>query len=535
MKRVYSFILCALALVVAFGTTSCDTNDGPHALPDAKEIVCSVGDRPTFTFTAGDDWRLSSDAPWCKFVTYDGDKQDMSGKAGTHTITLKITDEGIKNQPTFAKITIKIGTSSAVIATVERGPDKLYMRLYDVTDTPKTAIELGYVDWIPFRIEANFRFTATEIPYWIEIGYKQENGKIEVNNSITGVPGEQTEAYARIVNDGYRERSLITIADGHVIKFADESGANTFEFPVIYNGMGSDMIAFMGPTEQTYGWEVSLDGRTFRQTYSNNDVVVTYTEALDFTIIAQDDSYKVIRIDQNIQRGIPSYEIYKEEDSCWFNCTRDAEDQSLLTVTIDLSDVTRHGMIMVVPMAIWNKIRGDIGGYILDTDSSSGVELPIIHADYQQYVIMEFTQHDIFEQNPYRGMYVYHSLTALEILTTPYKNSTILEQYGVSEGMAYQCDFVNSIEGKNPGIIIDPRVENWTTENYEHGNASAEVWYMGEKLKISENEYYIGENKDEVLALHLWSPKEGFTDNVYVVFTVSGVAQKLLVVTPPVK
>ena len=99
----------------------------------------------------------------------------------------------------------------------------------------------------------------------------------------------------------------------------------------------------------------------------------------------------------------------------------------------------------------------------------------------------------------------------------------------------YSCPFVNPIEGKRPGIIIDPRIEGWTTNNHEGGNATAEVWYNDTLLSIAEDEYYIGDNKDEMLAVHLWGPNAGFSDNVYIVFKVNGKAKKLIVVTPPTK
>ena len=106
-----------------------------------------------------------------------------------------------------------------------------------------------------------------------------------------------------------------------------------------------------------------------------------------------------------------------------------------------------------------------------------------------------------------------------------------MAKYGVTE--AYTCPFVNSVDGKRPGIIIDPRIESWTTTSHESGNATAEVWYKDRQLKITENEYYLGENKDERMALHLWGPNDSFNESVYVVFKVDSQARKLLVVTPP--
>jgi hypothetical protein len=109
-----------------------------------------------------------------------------------------------------------------------------------------------------------------------------------------------------------------------------------------------------------------------------------------------------------------------------------------------------------------------------------------------------------------------------------------MTEYGVKE--AYAVEFIDSIEGKRPGIVIDPRIELWTTLSFDDGIATAEVYHKGAKLKISDDEYYLGENKDENMALYLWGPKDGWqNENVYILFKVDGIAKKLLVVTPPAK
>jgi hypothetical protein len=67
------------------------------------------------------------------------------------------------------------------------------------------------------------------------------------------------------------------------------------------------------------------------------------------------------------------------------------------------------------------------------------------------------------------------------------------------------------VENKRPGIIIDPRVENWTTATYEEGIASAEVWLGEKQLKMSEGEFYMGENtidRQIFISRHLRSAQE---------------------------
>lgn len=512
-------------------TTSCEKD--PGAIPNAKEIECKAGDRPTITFTAGGDWQLSSDQVWCQFITSAGELQEMAGPAGTHTITLKITDDSNGNQWNEAKITMKMGEKSGVIAIIKRHPKELYMRLYDITDAPAKHIKLGYIDWVPFRLEANFRFSAIDFPEWMDIGLSPDpkNSNIESVDYLTGVPGEQIEAYARIKPNGERESKKITEEDGYKITFSDESGEHTFEFPIVYDGMGTDNLTFVGPTESYYGWEVSLDGETFRYTDPTNNTVTTYPDELEYSITAQDNDYQILYFEKRIERGIPAYEYYDEQSKkTWMHF-----DKESMTLTIDEhSGTPRHGMVMALPRTTYKSIRANILESIFEDDASSGIALPVVKSNYAQYILIEFTQRDFEEQGEYDGMYAYHSITTLEIPCVAYSDDALTGEYGDAE--IFKCDFVNSVPDKNPGIIIDPRIEGWTTENCEAGNASAEVLHNGEKLKISENEYYMGENKDERMALHLWGPKNGWGDeNVIIIFKVGDTVKKVLVVTPPEK
>jgi hypothetical protein len=77
------------------------------------------------------------------------------------------------------------------------------------------------------------------------------------------------------------------------------------------------------------------------------------------------------------------------------------------------------------------------------------------------------------------------------------------------------------------------RIEGWNTESHAEGLATAEVKYKDRVLTIKDNEYYLGENKDEVMSLHFWGPKDSFDEEVYIIFKLNGEAKKLLVVTPP--
>lgn len=516
MKKINYLLrfFCALTLL-SFTLAACEKESVEVTpFPGVKTIECFAGDRPTFSFTTNSDWQLSSNALWCTFITSAGEVQDMSGYAGTHTITLRISNLDIANEPTTANITMKANGKEAVIVQVIRGADKPYMQVYDVTDTPIKGISIGYVDYIPFRIEANFRFAAVSIPDWVEV----------YGGSISGNAGDRVEAMARIVNDGYRERYPITEEDGYYITFEDESGKISVQIPVIFQGMGGSNLTLEGPTSNNFGWEASLDGLSFRQVDEATGAEFDFPSPLCFTITAMNDDYEIIAFEKVVDCGIPSY----KDKAKWIHF-----DKEEMALSIDAAENTRYGLVLALSRTIYNQVRGDIKGKLFESDNATGIDLEVLKYDYLKFVVLEFTQLNFDERGTYEGMYVYHSLTAYEIFCSTYNNSAKMESYGVTE--AYTCPFASSIEGKTPGIIIDPRTEGWNTANYEQGVATVELYSNGERLTSKEVEYMVGENKDEVMALHLYGFKENFVSDIDVVFKVNGEAKKLLVVTPPAK
>lgn len=510
---------------VAFSAISCGGEEPTTPqLPNMQVIKCSAGDCPSFVFTANNNWRLSSDAVWCKFQTSGGNLQDISGRAGTHEIKLSISNEQIKNSVTYANITIIMGSNKAVLARIERDPDKFDLKVYDITGTPTNGVvQISYKDYTPIVVWANFDFEVVDYPEWVEI----------LGDDIVGRADEQTEAYLRIVPDGNRERYPITEEEGHRIVFSDLEGNpdKTFSFAIVYNGMGKDVIAITGPTENEFGWEITPDGKTFSQVTAD-DRTVTYENELLYKIIAHNDVYDMVYIENVIERGIPSFIVYTEEDNCWMHF-----DKERMALSVDATERTRYGYVMALPRDVYDNLGEDLkSGILFEMDISSSIELPVLKDKYLKYMVASFTQFGTVEADSATQMHIYHSLTAYDIPALHYTDSAVMEQYGVSE--AYIAPFINSIPNKQPCIVINPRIEGWTTENFDAGNVGVEVWYKGNLLSMSEKEYYVGENVDELLSLHLYGPKAGFEiggENIYAVFKVDGEAKKLLVVTPPTK
>lgn len=528
MKKSYLTSICGIAMIMAIMLgISCQTSVPEINLPATQTITCKAGDKPSLTFNAEAAWRLSSDALWCKFITPNGELQEVAGEAGTPTVTLKISDANISSSTTIANITITMAGKSGILATVERGAKELYIKLYNADGKETNHIELGYDEYIATNIEANFSFAAINIPEWIEVAERDDNDLITVTNSIVGDSGERVEVLLRIVNDGVRETNKISIEDNKFLNFVDEKQSVSFEFPITYSGMGDRNLTFAGPTANYYGWEVSLDGKTFSQYNEVDQTTTTLSEELTYRITAQDNDYAVILLEQHIERGIPSFEYFADGDSdSWVSFNK---ERMALTVMAHQGK-PRYGVVMALPRGIYNEVNNDVS-LLLEEDISSGIALPCVKSDYSKYILIDFVQHDM-ETTDFEGMYAYHSLTTLEIFCEPYADSELTAMYGVDD--LFICDFVNPVEGKIPGVIIDPRIEEWTILSHEAGIASVELWYGERQMKISDGEFYVGENKDEVLSVHLWGPKDGWNEcNVHILFKVDNQIKKVLVVTPP--
>lgn len=497
-------------------------------LPSEQTISCNAGDKPQLTFRAESDWHISSNALWCKFLTPEGELQEMAGKAGQPTVILKISDLNLSTETTRATITIRMGGKSGTLATIERGVKELYIKLYDAEGNSTNSLEIGYDEYIATNIEANFTFAAINLPEWVEVAERDASGRVTITNAISGRAGERIETLMRIVKDGKREKIKISAEDNINLNFANEQNSVSFKYALTYNGMGKNYLTFVGPTSSSFGWEVSLDGKTFRHYNESDDTTTTFSDELQYQITAEDNDYEILYFEQHLERGISSYEhIAEGSTEQWISF-----DKERMTLRISQNSTKpRYGVVMALPRGIYEDIKSDINA-IFEEDMSAGIALPAIKSEYEKFILIDFVQHDLDNLN--QGMYAYHSITSLEIYCEAIVDATLSQKYGTDE--LYICDFVNSVEGKKPGIIVNPLIEGWDTANYDKGLVGVQVMHGEQMLKISDGEYYIGENSDEELAIHLWGPKSGWNnENLVIAFKLNDEVKRVLVVTPPTK
>lgn len=369
-----------IGLVMAFCVSACSDDDDENTapvFPEKQAVDCNAGDTKELTFDANADWQLLSSATWCRFVVDGNEEYSLAGKAGKQTVTLKITDDAIKfDEKSVARLTLVMGTGKAVIAEVSRNAKGRELKIYDMDDNEIQAIEVGYDEFKPFKVKANFRFAATNRPKWLVIE----------GNAIVGTVNEAVTGKVMMADDA---KYFKYIQEGE-LTFADEEGLASYTFPLVYNGMDRDEISVTTPTANVWGWTVSLDGKTFIQegssSASTSTSTNTYKNKISFTAQAFNDDFEVVCVEKSAN------EFYFDGTE-WMRINKVGENIILTVEERDpyLKDQERDGFVFVFPRAVYDAIKDDLAGNILDYSEPDGIKYEYT----QSNLLIQFTQKEI--------------------------------------------------------------------------------------------------------------------------------------------
>lgn len=119
--------IMALAMMFIVSFTGCSDDDGENTpgekieFPTLQEATCNADGTITISFKATVDWKLTSNAGWCKFVDGEFTQSSITGKAGEQTITAKISGDGQNySDDNVAEITLTLGEKEQVIYKITR-------------------------------------------------------------------------------------------------------------------------------------------------------------------------------------------------------------------------------------------------------------------------------------------------------------------------------------------------------------------------------------------------------------------------------
>lgn len=388
--RSMSWIMAlAMMFIVSFTGCSDDDEEGASApvFPESKSISCNAGETKEFTFDANLNWKLTSTAIWCKFVKDGADEVALSGSAGKQTITIKATDDDQKpGEAGVAKIELEMGNKKAVIAEVTRSAIGFELKIYDAEGKEIKQLELGYQTYIPFKVKANFRFAASDFPEWVAL----ENG------SLVGVANKEVQGGLKIVEDQQREKYPIEARDENAITFSDEAGKASFSFPVFYKGMTPGKIDIKTPTNNRYGWTVSLDGKTFIQGDATTEsTTTTIQEQMSFTITTAEDKYEIVFLEKTGRNTM----ILMDPSNKWIQHTGNDGNVNLTVKPLDPeqdSKQERTGYVLALTKDDYENIKNDLIS-TLTTNTAEGIDIAY---KYQQANLMiQVTQKEIKDNN----------------------------------------------------------------------------------------------------------------------------------------
>lgn len=379
-KLLFKNWLVLMSLVMACGFTACDDDDDnvgtAPIFPEKQEINLAAGGSQEFSFEANTNWSLSSSAIWCVFVKDEVESFVLSGTPGKQTVTVKMTDDAPAHETSVAKLELTMGGEKVVIGEVRREAQGYDLQLFDEEGNPITELEVGYNDFKRFKVKANYRFAVTNKPSWV---------KLEGDALVGGINKEVTGGL-EIIQDGNMEKYPVTADQKYTLTFASEDGKSEKQIPLVFKGMPANEIDFKLPTVNAWGWTVSLDGKTFKNTNGLNSGSTTYKNQVPFTIKALNDDFVMVYMDD---WGV------MDESLTWIHSTLNPSKKGEITISVNELETfpgmpaqERTGYVLVFSRTTYESIADNLDENLKD-DSGN------LKYEYQQNnLIMEITQEE---------------------------------------------------------------------------------------------------------------------------------------------
>lgn len=475
LKGMSWIMALAMMFIVSFTSCSDDKEEGAitPVFPEEQAISCNAGETKVLTFDANMTWQLSSTAAiWCKFEVNGEDKEVVKGEAGKQSITIKVTDAAQEiGKTSEAQLKLDMGGETKVIATVTRSAKGYSLKIYDAEGneiTTEQGLEVGYKKQISFTVKANFRFAATSFPEWVildggsmagEVNDKEEGElKIQATNGLTVKENGEYEKWP--VEAGKDSKNVIT--------FADEAGNASFSFPVFFKGMGAEDINITEPViSSRYGWNVSLDGKTFKLAGSmdGGENVITFNDKMEFTVVSLKDEYEVVLLDafnhwQTGKKVIEEMNSY----SSWIKYTKNGNKVTLTVNALnpdmeEYDNDSRECYALVIPKAQYEQIKENIVGNLVTVNEDGDQDL--VYAYGQSNLLINLVQ----EEEKADG----ESFEILKGGYIPLTCNKVTDESILNKFHDYSVTAVYSVEVPKTenynNVSINPLLSNWSNTN----------------------------------------------------------------------
>lgn len=549
LKSMSLIIVLAMMIMTAFTACSDDDNEGNKTVvfPELANISSAAGETTELSFEASADWELSSNAGWCKFQNGEFLESLIYGKAGKQTVTIMTSADGQNyNEDAVAEITLKMGNASQVIYKVTRAKRE-YADLV-VSDEAGNIYDRTH----PLTIKGN---TATSPVYTVIKAQAESGVKVGFTNPewLSYVIDEKAGTYQFTFNtantSGLNPKYPIT-GNSYTLTFVTEDATTAktdkvrkVEIPVVYEGLQRDAIGisptYLNALASVTGEELSDDTGILEQMQST---VTVYNDEFETVIFAATKKVNA--------EGEEEFTYDFNSTVNWLHAvTGTGSNKDKVTVTADTNRETaeRAATVMVFPKAVYDEIRGDWAGNLIDESTGD------IKASYAGNIMTSITQEGWQEQGDrisFRALFMYaydYDQTGFRnikdffegtvIKFEDLKNSDGVGDYNVTDNNVWKAIIPKSLlkrfdevgePGHGPGKVIfepvDAATDQEVTEKTSYTDISSEkmagqAWSQDARkiLRISglgisfdntsyetyDNNYQLvvkGEN-DEILAL----------------------------------
>lgn len=469
--------IMALAMMFIVSFTGCSDDDGENTpgekieFPTLQEATCNADGTITISFKATVDWKLTSNAGWCKFVDGEFTQSSITGKAGEQTITAKISGDGQNySDDNVAEITLTLGEKEQVIYKITR-PKKVFNGLtikdengnvYN-TENPIIIKGSGYekidVVYTTILTESEFEvgISTSENPDWIKVENKGE-GKFNLtfNNDNT---------------EGIDPKYSISTEKGHKLVFGVQTtneGLINVSVPVAYEGLKENVLLFK--PEYINALTVNPEGTVFTETSSGSmegTEGVKYENQLSSTITVRDDKFHVLKITEIKTPAMGTYfytyDVTQEPD--WVTVVEEGTKLTLTVATLPEGAELRGAAILVIPEVIWNKIKDtDLQATLFTKDSDNGAPMDYLNDEYTDYIWTHFTQEpkneeiEIILKGFYTNKEITDWTTVKEEDLIPFDNNdqtiSISEYPGQMASIVWNASFSKSLLENNKSVCI---------------------------------------------------------------------------------
>lgn len=469
--------IMALAMMFIVSFTGCSDDDGENTpgekieFPTLQEATCNADGTITISFKATVDWKLTSNAGWCKFVDGEFTQSSITGKAGEQTITAKISGDGQNySDDNVAETTLTLGEKEQVIYKITR-PKKVFNGLtikdengnvYN-TENPIIIKGSGYekidVVYTTILTESEFEvgISTSENPDWIKVENKGE-GKFNLtfNNDNT---------------EGIDPKYSISTEKGHKLVFGVQTtneGLINVSVPVAYEGLKENVLLFK--PEYINALTVNPEGTVFTETSSGSmegTEGVKYENQLSSTITVRDDKFHVLKITEIKTPAMGTYfytyDVTQEPD--WVTIVEEGTKLTLTVAALPEGAELRGAAILVIPEVIWNKIKDtDLQATLFTRDSDNGVPMDYLNDEYTDYIWTHFTQEpkneeiEIILKGFYTNKKITDWTTVKEEDLIPFDNNdqtiSISEYPGQMASIAWNASFSKFLLENNKSVCI---------------------------------------------------------------------------------